>query len=331
MFRLPRIQTEPRSRETSTKQWYQRRVRGSGEGTKKRVVFSMKVARTIKEFLSLRDAIQGRVGLVPTMGYLHNGHLSLVKNAKSNSDYVVASIFVNPTQFAPHEDLSAYPRDFENDSKLLSSAGVNLLFHPEPEEIYPGGWSSSSSSEGTYVDVGGIKAAEWDSRPGHFRGVATVVSKLFNIVRPQSAYFGQKDALQCIVIKKMVRDLNFPVDVVTCPTLREENGLAMSSRNTYLTLEEKQKAGVIYRAISKAHELYRNGEGILSSHELKRCVRDILSTEPLIKIDYVSIAQNSNGAEIERDIDARIGAVLSVAVLFNGQRRVTRLIDNILL
>src|SRR5512135_2357235 len=188
----------------------------------------MQVLTTIEEFRKAKAALPGSWGLVPTMGYLHEGHLSLVKRARAENDHVAVSIFVNPTQFGPNEDLAAYPRDLDRDLKLLEPLGVDLVFKPTPEVMYPPNFQ-------TYVTVEGVtKVLEGASRPGHFRGVATVVMKLFSIVGAECAYFGQKDAQQAIVIKRMVTDLNIPVEIIICPTIREADGLAMSSRNTYL-------------------------------------------------------------------------------------------------
>ena len=199
----------------------------------------MQVLTTIQNFRLAKAALPGHWGLVPTMGYLHAGHLSLVKRAKAENDHVAVSIFVNPTQFGPNEDLAAYPRDLDHDLSLLKALGVDLVFNPTPEVMYPSNYQ-------TYVTVEEVtKYLEGASRPGHFRGVATVVAKLFNIVGAERAYFGQKDAQQTIVIKRMVADLNLPIGIIICPTLREADGLAMSSRNTYLDAEHRKAAPVL--------------------------------------------------------------------------------------
>ena len=206
----------------------------------------MIVAETIEALRKARGAVTGRVGLVPTMGALHDGHLALVRQARAENDFVVTSIFLNPTQFAKNDDLSKYPRNLARDLKLLEDAGVDLVFTPTPTLMYPLGFQ-------TWVDVTEVsKGLEGERRPGHFRGVATVVAKLFNLTQPTTAYFGQKDAQQVAVIKAMVRDLDFPIQIVVCPTVRETNGLAMSSRNIYLSDEQRQAAGVIYRALMAA-------------------------------------------------------------------------------
>src|SRR5947209_3208525 len=206
----------------------------------------MDVLNTIAAFREARRALNGSLGLVPTMGYLHEGHLSLVRAAKEANDDVAISIFVNPTQFGPNEDFTTYPRDPDRDLAMLRDAGVELVFMPEPAEMYPEGFETS-------VDVGSVsEPLEGTARPGHFRGVATVVLKLFNIVQPQRAYFGQKDAQQVVVIRKMVVDLNFPLEIVVAPTMREPDGLAMSSRNVFLRERERQAALALFNSLSAA-------------------------------------------------------------------------------
>ena len=214
----------------------------------------MQVLTTIEEFRAAKAALPGSWGLVPTMGFLHAGHLSLVKRARAENDHVAVSIFVNPTQFGPNEDLAAYPRDLDRDLSLLEPLGVDLVFNPSPEVMYPPNYQ-------TYVTVEEVtKYLEGASRPGHFRGVATVVAKLFNIVGAERAYFGQKDAQQTIVIKRMVQDLNMPIEIIICPTQREADGLALSSRNTYLDAEHRRAAPVLYRALCAAKEAFDRGE-----------------------------------------------------------------------
>lgn len=258
-----------------------------------------------------------RLGLVPTMGALHEGHLALVRQARKDNQTLAATIFVNPSQFGPQEDLSAYPRDLERDLSLLREEGVDLVFTPNVEEIYPPGFN-------TWVDVGGLgDRLEGAHRPGHFRGVATVVAKLFNIIGPDRAYFGQKDGQQSLVIRKMVRDLDLGVEVVMVPTVRDADGLALSSRNSYLTQEQRRAAPVVYRALQLAQRLWQ--EGITDGNWIRSETRLVLESEGLIeRIDYVSVAD----AETLKELDTvKGGAMVSVAV----QLGVPRLIDNIIL
>jgi pantoate--beta-alanine ligase len=276
----------------------------------------MRVVKSIAEMKLVRRALDGAVGFVPTMGYLHEGHLSLVRRAKAENPTSVVSIFVNPTQFLPHEDYRSYPRDTDRDLKLLTAAGTDIVFMPEPEDMYPAGYD-------TWVEPGRVtQRLEGASRPGHFRGVATVVTKLFNIVRPTRAYFGQKDAQQCVVIKKMVEDLNMDLEVVICPTVREADGLAMSSRNVYLTPGERKAAPVLYRSLMLARELYDSGER--DAGRIKQRMLALLAAEPLGKVDYVSIADARTLEEVEV-IDRPV--VVSLAFRLGKPR----LIDNILL
>jgi len=277
----------------------------------------MEVVSTIAELREARRALRGSLGFVPTMGYLHEGHISLVRRARAENDHVAASIYVNPLQFGPREDLAAYPRDLPSDLAMLKEAGVDLVFTPTGAEMYPKGFD-------TVVEVGGVTATlEGALRPGHFKGVATVVTKLFNLVQPDRAYFGQKDAQQCAVIQKMADDLNMPLEVVICPTVRQPDGLAMSSRNTYLSEAERLAAPVIYRALSAAKQRYETGER--DAEALRRLVRDLIATEPLFtSVDYVSVADAGTLQELDR-VDAP--ALLSLAVRLGR----TRLIDNILL
>jgi len=257
------------------------------------------------------------LGLVPTMGALHEGHIALVKEARKNNSTLAATIFVNPSQFGPQEDLSAYPRNLERDSALLKEEGVDLVFTPGVEEIYPPGFN-------TWVDVGGLgDRLEGEHRPGHFRGVATVVAKLFNIVGPDRAYFGQKDGQQSAVIRKMVRDLDLDVEVVMVPTVRDSDGLALSSRNAYLTEEQRRAAPVVYRALQLAQRLWQ--EGITDGSRIRSETSLVLESEGLIeRIDYVSVAN----AETLEELDKVKGRVMvSVAV----QLGKPRLIDNIIL
>ena len=257
------------------------------------------------------------LGLVPTMGALHEGHLALVRQARQENQLLAASIFVNPTQFSQTEDLSLYPRDLERDLALLRQEGVDLVYVPSAEEIYPSGFD-------TWVDPGALaNRLEGAARPGHFRGVATVVTKLFNLVRPDRAYFGQKDGQQVLVIQQLVRDLNIGVEVVVVPTVREPDGLALSSRNAYLTPEQRKAAPVIYRALRRAQELRR--QGVAGGEELRAAVRRVLEEEPLLEqVEYVSLADCDTLEELEV-LTGR--AMLSVAARL-GQ---TRLIDNLIL
>jgi len=276
----------------------------------------VKTLTTIREVREWRSAGSGSLGLVPTMGYLHLGHMSLVERARRENARVAASLFVNPTQFGPSEDLARYPRDLQRDKALLEAAGCDVLFAPSAEEMYAPGSSSC-------VDVGALATLlEGDRRPGHFRGVATVVLKLLNIVQPQRAYFGQKDAQQLAVIRRIARDLDVPVEIIACPTVRESDGLALSSRNAYLTSEERLAAPVLYRALSAARELWTGGEREAS--QLRREVSRVLDSEPLARVDYVSAADPETFEEIEV---ARGPVLLSLAV-FLGR---ARLIDNALL
>ena len=257
------------------------------------------------------------LGLVPTMGALHEGHLELVRRARAECATVAASIFVNPTQFGANEDLSTYPRDMERDLALLETEGVDLVYAPSPEEVYPPGFD-------TWIEPGALaERLEGAVRPGHFRGVATVVAKLFNVVRPDRAYFGQKDGQQLAVIRQMVRDLDMGLEIVAVPTVRDTDGLALSSRNAYLTPEQRQAAPVIYRALSQAVEIF--GAGIGNAVILREAVRSELEGEPLLDgIDYVSVADADTLEELVM-VEGR--AMVSTAVRL-GQ---TRLIDNVVI
>ena len=275
----------------------------------------MQVLKTVAAFRAARAAL-GDLGLVPTMGFLHEGHLSLVARARAENAAVAASIFVNPTQFGPTEDLARYPRDLDRDLKLLAAAGVDLVFNPEPDEMYPPGFDLS-------IRMGGVtEVLEGAVRPGHFAGVATVVAKLFNIVQPTRAYFGQKDAQQCVVIRKLVRDLDMPVQVIVAPTVREPDGLALSSRNSYLTPEQRVVAPAIHRGLSAAKALFDAGER--RAEVLRHAARSVIESEPQVSVDYVSVADPDTLRELT-DVETR--ALASTAVRLGA----TRLIDNILL
>jgi pantoate--beta-alanine ligase len=274
------------------------------------------VATTLQELHTSRALLDEPLGLVPTMGYLHDGHLSLVTRARAECKCVAVSIFVNPTQFGPNEDLAKYPRDLERDLRLLEGAGADLVWTPTPEIMYPPGYQ-------TWVDVQQIsQGLEGAQRPGHFRGVATVVSKLFNAVRPDKAYFGQKDAQQAAVVRQMTADLNFPVEVVVCPIVREADGLAMSSRNVYLSPEQRRAATVLSRALHAAEGAYKRGER--QADALRGEMETTLGTEPLAKVQYVSCADYDTLQELSQVAGKTL---LSMAVYFGK----TRLIDNAVL
>lgn len=276
----------------------------------------MRVVSTIDEMRAARAGF-GAIGLVPTMGFLHDGHLSLVRRALAECGAAAASIFVNPAQFGPNEDLASYPRDLERDLALLREAGCGLVWVPSAEEMYPPGFA-------TYVNVEGVTdGLEGARRPGHFRGVATVVAKLFNVVQPTRAYFGQKDVQQTVVIRQMVRDLALPVEIVVAPTVREADGLAMSSRNVYLTPEQRAAAPVLHRALRAAAARFEAGER--SGDALRQAMLDVLAAEPLAQVDYASAAHPATLRELEQADEA--GAVLSLAVRIGK----TRLIDNLAL
>jgi len=272
----------------------------------------MKVIREIDEMK--REKLGRPSGFVPTMGYLHDGHLSLVRRSVGDNSSTVVSIFVNPTQFGPGEDYDRYPRDEGRDLSLLEKEGVDVVFIPRARDMYPAGFD-------TWVEVRGITdRLEGEKRPGHFRGVATVVLKLFNIVKPDRAYFGEKDYQQLLVIKKMVRELDLDIEIIPCPTVREEDGLAMSSRNTYLTPEERKVAPVIYRSLLLGRELYMKGER--DAGVIKREMERLLCSEPLISIDYISVSDPDTLAELSEIKDR---ARILVAVRLGK----ARLIDNI--
>ena len=268
----------------------------------------------------VRDALRERrgltIGLVPTMGALHEGHLSLVRTARAACDLVVVSIFVNPTQFGPTEDFAKYPRTFEADCAALKGEGVDLVFAPSPEEMY-------LPNASTFIDVEGLSGRlDGASRPGHFRGVATVVAKLFNIVQPDKAFFGQKDAAQVAILRKMVRDLNFGLELVVCPIVREPDGLALSSRNRYLSTDEREKALVLSRSLQSARHLA--AQGVTSTADLLAAASTVLAEESAVRVDYLRAV---NPDTLEDVADVREGALIAVAA-FVGD---TRLIDNLLL
>ena len=278
--------------------------------------------KLIEKIADLREEIkrfkrEGKIiGFVPTMGYFHEGHLSLMDIARKRSDVLVVSIFVNPIQFGPNEDYNRYPRDLKRDLKLAEERGVDIVFHPDNREMYQENFQ-------TYVNVEKLtKGMCGKYRPGHFRGVTTVVAKLFNIVQPDVAVFGQKDAQQAIVIKRMVRDLNFPVEIVVGPVIREHDGLAMSSRNTYLNDEERKQAPMIYKALKVAREKVKMGNR--DAAKLKEIIESTIATAPLARIEYVEIVDDEN---LEPVSEVKPGTLAAVAVWFGK----TRLIDNIYL
>jgi pantoate--beta-alanine ligase len=277
---------------------------------------SMKVVESIEDLRLERKGLTNPVGLVPTMGYLHEGHLSLVRRARAECGGVIVSIYVNPTQFGPREDLAKYPRDLQHDLKLLEAEGVDLVWTPSDETMYPDGYQ-------TWVEVEKItKVLEGEIREGHFRGVATVVSKLFNATLPEKAYFGQKDAQQAVVIRRMKRDLNFPIEIVVCPTVREPDGLAMSSRNIYLNPEERKAAVILSQGLFKAVEAFKNGE-----HEavlLRKAVIETIANELKVNVQYISCADPDTLQEQEGKVNR---ALISLAAMVGK----TRLIDNVIL
>jgi pantoate--beta-alanine ligase len=276
----------------------------------------MKLTRTLCELRTNLAALPRPLGLVPTMGYLHEGHLSIVRRARNECASVGASIFVNPAQFGPQEDLARYPRDLPRDLRLLEAAGADVVWAPEAGEVYPPGYQ-------TYVTVEQLALPlEGAARPGHFRGVATVVAKLFNAFAPDRAYFGQKDAQQAAVIRRMARDLDFPLEIVVCPTVREGDGLAMSSRNIYLNAEERRAATVLYRALSAAREAHLRGEQ--DAEKLRSAMRAELASESLAQTEYTSAADPDT---LEELAFAQDNLLLSMAVRIGK----TRLIDNFLL
>ena len=279
----------------------------------------MKVVKTIQEVRAQVQAWRKEgltVGLVPTMGYLHEGHQSLIRKSVSENDRTVVSVFVNPIQFGPNEDLEAYPRDLNRDRKAVEEAGGDLIFHPEPSEMYPGHFTSFiDTTETTELLCGAV-------RPIHFRGVCTVVGKLFNIVLPDKAYFGQKDAQQLATIRRFVRDLNFPVEIVACPIVREEDGLAKSSRNTYLNPQERQAALILSKSLKLGKAAIEKGER--SAQRIIDIIRQNLQTEPLARVDYVEVVDFEN---IQR-VETIQGETLVAIAVYIGK---TRLIDNFII
>ncbi len=279
----------------------------------------MKICKTIAELKKKIKEIKNEgktVGFVPTMGYLHEGHLSLMRQARKENDFVIISIFVNPTQFEPNEDLATYPRDLQRDVELAKSVGVELIFAPEAEEIYPENYKTIVEVIDLSQSLCGV------TRPGHFKGVCTVVTKLFNIVQPDRAYFGQKDAQQVIIIRQMVKDLHIPVEVIAGPIVREADGLAMSSRNKYLKSEERQAALVLFKALTIAREVIQTGER--RAELIEQIIIQMIAKEPSVIIDYVSVV---SGVTLEK-ISHLEGQVLIALAVFIGK---TRLIDNIML
>jgi pantoate--beta-alanine ligase len=277
----------------------------------------MQRVETIDALREARNQLAGRVGLVATMGALHTGHISLVEQARAETDAVVATIFINPTQFAAGEDFDTYPRDLHGDLEKLRQAGVDLVFTPERGLIYPPGYQS-------YVTVEEItQRLEGERRPGHFRGVATVVAKLFNLARPDAACFGQKDAQQVAVIRRMAADLNFPLEIIVCPTLRESDGLAMSSRNVYLNERERAAAGSLFRALSTAGDQYEQGER--DPAVLREILLDVFPNEPLVEIEYAEVVDPCTFQPVETVREDPLLLVLAARI---GR---TRLIDNMLL
>ncbi|HVO82345.1 MAG TPA: pantoate--beta-alanine ligase [Terriglobales bacterium] len=280
---------------------------------------TVKLCSTVGAMHSACQAVRRagkRLGFVPTMGALHEGHLSLVRAAKTQCDAVAVSIFVNPTQFGPSEDLSRYPRPFERDCELLEREGVELLFAPSVEEMYPAGAT-------TYVTVEGLSEKLCGrSRPGHFRGVTTVVAKLFHIIEPDAAFFGQKDAAQATIIHRMVRDLNLPVEIVVCPIVREPDGLAMSSRNAYLDAQQRQSALVLSRSLREVQKLFDRGERKAS--RLIETGKQVFAEEPAVRLDYFEIVDPDT---LDPVGDVRSPALVAVAAFVGN----TRLIDNVVL
>jgi pantoate--beta-alanine ligase len=278
----------------------------------------MQIIKNLTELRTVRASMRGTFGLVPTMGALHAGHASLIRRASEECDHVGVSIFVNPQQFSPGEDLEKYPRTVRKDLEILEELGVAIAFTPRADGMYPPGYQ-------TWITVEDItEPLEGAHRPGHFRGVATVVAKLFNAFQPNRAYFGQKDAQQAVVIRRMIKDLNFPVVPVICPTVRETDGLALSSRNAYLNPEERKAATVLYRALVSAKNSYENGERV--GDVLRAVMQSAVDSEPLAEAEYVSATDPETLREL-KTIESGSGVLLSMAVRIGK----TRLIDNMLL
>jgi pantoate--beta-alanine ligase len=279
----------------------------------------MRILKTIAEAQPACARLRGEgrtLGLVPTMGALHEGHLSLVRAARAASDVVVVSIFVNPTQFGPNEDFSKYPRTFDKDCAMMEREGVDLIFAPTVEEMYP-------AAASTFVVVEGVSdRLDGASRPGHFRGVTTIVSKLFHIIGPHKAFFGQKDAAQVAVLRKMVRDLNFPLQIVVCPIVREADGLALSSRNRYLSEKERGQALVLHRALRAVEAAAASGEKF--SSKLIETAQNVFAQEPDVRVDYIAVVDPETLEDVP---DVRNGALIAVAAFVGA----TRLIDNLAL
>lgn len=274
----------------------------------------MQIARTVEEAKQITRAWKRNgetIGLVPTMGYLHEGHASLIERARKENDRVVVSVFLNPTQFAPNEDLESYPRDFDRDCSLCEKIGADLVFHPEPEEMY--------HDPHAFVNINLLSSTmDGAARPIHFRGVCTVVSKLFNIMQPDNAYFGQKDAQQLAIVKKMAADLNFDVKVNGCPIVREADGLAKSSRNTYLSAEERAAAPILFKAIQKGQEIIEPG---MRAADLEAAMKDVLASEPLANTEYATAVDALTMQPVET-IDRDVLVAMAVRI------GTTRLIDN---
>ncbi|MCU0644574.1 MAG: pantoate--beta-alanine ligase [bacterium] len=277
----------------------------------------MKIIVSVSDMHKQADRLrrEGKIiGFVPTMGYLHEGHLSLIREAKKHSDIIVMSIFVNPTQFGPGEDFKDYPRDFDRDAMLAESAGCDIIFHPNVQEIYP-------ENHKTYVEVEQItKVLCGASRPTHFRGVTTIVAKLFNIIKPHVAVFGQKDAQQAIVIKRMVQDLNFDLKILVAPIMREPDGLAMSSRNIYLTPEQRKEAAILYQSLMQAKQMIEQGER--NADQIKAQIRSMIEQQPDAKIDYIEIVDTTNLNPVQQ-LEGEVLIALAVKI---GK---PRLIDNV--
>lgn len=286
----------------------------------------MKVIRTVHEMIKFRKNLKSpltKIGYVPTMGSLHQGHISLIEKARSNCNVIVTSIFVNKTQFGPNEDFNKYPRDLEGDvEKILRSNKYNdrveVVFAPESDDVYP------PNSKITRVNVDGIdETFEGRARKGHFSGVATVLTKLFNIVQPDISYFGQKDAIQCILVKRLVKELNFPIDIDIVSTEREKDGLAMSSRNVYLTPEQRKAAPILYKALKECEKVFKQNNGNITFEELKQIGKSIIDSEKVVEFDYLSLV-DMNGNEVNKLEEE---GILS-GVIKCGR---TRLLDNIIL
>ncbi len=276
----------------------------------------MQIIESVAAFRQAYDPAEKPLGLVPTMGFLHEGHMALVRRAREENATAAVSIFVNPTQFGPSEDFATYPRDMDSDLAKLREAGVDLVFAPPVEEVYPPGFD-------TYIDVGRIgERLEGEHRAGHFRGVSTVVCKLLTVIRPDRAYFGQKDAQQCLVVKRLNDDLNLGAEIVVCPTVRDTDGLALSSRNVYLSAPEREAALSLYGSLRLARDLHSRGETDAAS--IRQRMRGLITDSPLASIDYISIADADSLAELDT-IDRP--ALVSLAVRIGK----TRLIDNVII